>query len=69
MGRQTRALLATLDVECANADQLNAAAAEAFQKHPDHHIITSFPGVGESTEHTCWPKSAMTAAVLPTPEG
>jgi hypothetical protein len=49
MGRQTRALLATLDVECANVDQLNAAAIEAFQKHPDYHIITSFPGLGETT--------------------
>jgi hypothetical protein len=24
------------DVECANADQLNAAAVEAFQQHPDY---------------------------------
>lgn len=49
MGRQTQALLATLNVECANADQLSAAAIEAFQQHPDYHIITSFPGLGDST--------------------
>lgn len=49
MGRQAQALLATLDVECANADQLGAAAVEAFQKHPDYSIITSFPGLGETT--------------------
>jgi transposase len=49
MGRQAQALLATLNVECANADQLTEAAIEAFQKHPDYHIITSFPGLGDNT--------------------
>ena len=39
----------TLNAECVNADELNAAAAEAFRQHPDHRIITSFPGLGEST--------------------
>jgi transposase len=49
MGRQARALLDTLNVECSNADQLSAATVEAFQKHPDYHIITSFPGLGDNT--------------------
>ncbi|HVQ53343.1 MAG TPA: IS110 family transposase [Mycobacterium sp.] len=49
MGRQAVALLATLDTECANADNLTAASAEAFRQHPDYQIITSFPGLGEST--------------------
>ena len=49
MGRQAQALLATLDVECANADQLSATAVEAFQQHPDYRIITSFPGLGDTT--------------------
>ncbi|MGH3702727.1 MAG: hypothetical protein ACRDQY_25440 [Pseudonocardiaceae bacterium] len=47
MGRQAQALLATLDVECANADQLSAV--EAFQQHPVYRIITSFPGLGDTT--------------------
>jgi transposase len=49
MGRQAVALLATLDTECANADNLIAASIEAFRQHPDYQIITSFPGLGEST--------------------
>ncbi len=49
MGRQARALLATLNTECASADELGQAAIEAFQQHPDHDIITSFPGLGEAT--------------------
>ncbi len=49
MGRQARALLATLDTECANADELGRVATEAFQTHPDHAIITSFPGLGDLT--------------------
>lgn len=49
MGRQAKALLATLDIECANADQLGAAAIEAFQKHPSYQIITSFPGLADIT--------------------
>lgn len=49
MGRQTTALLATLITECDNADQLGQAAIEAFQQHPDHEIITSFPGLGDLT--------------------
>jgi transposase len=49
MGRQALALLATLNVECANAEELGQAAVEAFQKHPDHEIITSFPGLADLT--------------------
>ncbi|WP_231648101.1 IS110 family transposase [Saccharothrix sp. NRRL B-16348] len=49
LGRQATALLATLDAECVNADQLGEATAEAFRRHPDHQIITSFPGLGDLT--------------------
>jgi transposase len=49
MGRQALALLATLNTECASADQLGEAATEAFQHHPDHAIVTSSPGLGEMT--------------------
>lgn len=48
-GRQTSALLGTLNVECENADELNDAATEAFRQHPDFGVITSFPGLGEVT--------------------
>ncbi|MFG1761686.1 IS110 family RNA-guided transposase, partial [Micromonospora echinofusca] len=47
MGRQALALLATLNTECDNADQLGEAAVEAFTQHPDHPVITSFPGMGD----------------------
>ncbi|MFD6568888.1 IS110 family transposase [Micromonospora profundi] len=47
MGRQALALLATLNTECDNADQLGQAAVEAFTQHPDHSVITSFPGMGD----------------------
>lgn len=49
MGRQAVALLATLNTECVNADNLIAASVDAFRQHPDYQIITSFPGLGEST--------------------
>jgi Transposase/Transposase IS116/IS110/IS902 family len=49
MGRQAIALLATLDVECRTVDDLAKATAEAFQQHPDHAIITSFPGLADTT--------------------
>jgi hypothetical protein len=49
MGRHAVALLATLNTECANTDNLMAASAEAFREHPDYQIITSFPGLGDST--------------------
>jgi hypothetical protein len=49
LGQQALALLATLNTECVNADRLGDAAIEAFRSHPDHAIMTSFPGLGEST--------------------
>jgi transposase len=41
------ALLATLNTECANVDQLAQATTDTFQQHPDHQTITSFPGLGD----------------------
>jgi transposase len=49
MGRQTLALLRQLDAACANASDLEQAAAESFNQHPDAGIITSFPGIGVLT--------------------
>ncbi|MGW0163560.1 IS110 family transposase [Mycobacterium sp. NPDC003323] len=49
MGRQAVALLAMLDAACAGADDLEQAAAEEFRKHPDHAVITSFPGLADLT--------------------
>lgn len=49
MGCQAIALLATLNTECVNAENLNESAAEAFRNHPDYAVITSFPGLGEAT--------------------
>jgi transposase len=49
MGKQTSVLLATLDTACASSDDLGQACAELFARHPDHAIITSFPGLGDST--------------------
>ncbi len=44
--RQLRALLRQLDAACAAQDELTAAVEEAFAKHPDAAVLTSFPGVG-----------------------
>ena len=49
MGRQTVALLAALDTACASVVDLGQAAAESFQAHPDYAVITSFPGLADST--------------------
>jgi transposase len=49
MGRQSLALLRHLDAACASADDLEAAAVESFDQHPDAGIITSFPGIGALT--------------------
>jgi transposase len=49
MGRQALALLRQLDAACASADDLEAAATESFNQHPDAGIITSFPGTGALT--------------------
>jgi transposase len=49
MGQQTTALLRQLDAACASASELEAAAVESFNHHPDAGIITSFPGLGPLT--------------------
>src|SRR4029077_4443441 len=49
MGRQAVALLGQLDAACAAADDLERAAVESFNLHPDAGIITSFPGLGPLT--------------------
>ena len=49
MGRQAQALLRHLDAACARADDLEEAAVESFNQHPDAGIITSFPGLGPLT--------------------
>ncbi|WP_243717817.1 IS110 family transposase, partial [Actinomadura sp. KC345] len=46
LGHQAQALLAQLDAVCRAADDLEAATAEQFTRHPDAEIITSMPGVG-----------------------
>jgi transposase len=49
MGRQALALLRQLDAACQSADDLEGAAVESFNQHPDAGIITSFPGIGALT--------------------
>jgi transposase len=49
MGKNAHALLAALDTACANVDELGQASAELFERHPDYAIITSFPGLADST--------------------
>jgi hypothetical protein len=49
MGRQALALLGQLNAACAAADDLEHAAIESFNQHPDAGIITSFPGLGALT--------------------
>jgi transposase len=48
-GRQALALPRQLDAACQSADDLQAAAVESFNQHPDAGIITSFPGIGALT--------------------
>jgi hypothetical protein len=47
MRTETLALLSVLDAICDSVDQLTAALVEAFQRHPDYAIITSFPGLAD----------------------
>ena len=47
MRTETLALLGVLDAICASVDQLAAALIETFAQHPDHEIITSFPGLAD----------------------
>jgi transposase len=49
MGTQALALLRQLDAACTAAADLEQAAAESFNQHPDAGIITSFPGIGTLT--------------------
>jgi transposase len=49
MGRQALALLRQLDAACTAAADLEQAATESFNLHPDAGIITSFPGLGALT--------------------
>jgi transposase len=49
MGKHALALLAALHTACTNVDELGHASAELFQQHPDYAIITSFPGLANST--------------------
>jgi transposase len=49
MGVQALALLATLNAACDGLAQLAEAVADQFRQHPDHAVITSFPGLGEIT--------------------
>jgi transposase len=46
MGVKTRALLRQLDAACASADELEVAATDSFNQHPDAEIYLSFPGLG-----------------------
>jgi len=49
MGIQALALLALLDTASLNVERLGEATARAFREHPDHAIITSFPGLADIT--------------------
>ena len=49
MGTHAQALLAALDTACMNVDELGQASAALFQTHADHAVITSFPGLADST--------------------
>jgi transposase len=49
MGKQALALLAALNTACVSVEELGQACAELFHTHPDYAIITSFPGLGDST--------------------
>jgi len=49
MRTETVALLGVLDAICDSVDQLAAALGEAFAQHPDYAIITSFPGLADTS--------------------
>jgi transposase len=49
MGRHALALLRALEAACTGADELAAATGQAFDRHPDAKIITSFAGLGRLT--------------------
>ena len=45
----------------ASVEDLGQAAAESLQQHPDHAIITSFPGLADSTGARVFAELATTA--------
>lgn len=47
MRTETLAVLRVLDAACDSVEQLAAALGEAFVRHPDYRIITSFPGLAD----------------------
>jgi hypothetical protein len=47
MRAEVLGLLGVLNAVCDSVDQFAAAAAEAFAKHPDYRVITSFPGLAD----------------------
>lgn len=49
MGRQALALLRQLDAACTSCADLETAAVESLDQHPDAEILTSFPGLGKLT--------------------
>jgi transposase len=49
MGQHALALLSALNTACANAEELATATRQAFDRHPDAEIITSFVGLGQLT--------------------
>lgn len=46
MGVQLAALLSQYEAACRASDDLEAAAREHFERHPDAAVIESFPGMG-----------------------
>jgi hypothetical protein len=63
MGQQALALLRQLDAACTSAEDLEQAAIESFNQHPDAGIITSFPGLGQ--RHTRSDRARRTSQVRP----
>ena len=49
MGQGALALLRALQAACVGADELATATGQAFDRHPDAEIITSFAGLGRLT--------------------
>ena len=47
MRTETLTLLGVLGAICASVEQLATTLIEAFAEHPDHTIITSFPGLAD----------------------
>ena len=49
MGQQVRALVKQPQAACQAADDLAKVTVDQFRRHPNHQLITSFPGLGELT--------------------